>query len=720
MDILNLLSSKTRYELAGDRLTAYGLEPGVGSVNWWDGGWDNDEFKVPIQLENVFTNGDGQLDFFDERGQSFTPRVCDHLWQPDRTKTVFRIPHGGWIEQIRWIDHDVVGVRLFLKHSNSEPMKIRMHWSGQQEAGEGVSWKGRYGWLYRSVGRLARVWRVITFHGSKSEKVSSICSAQGLRLDLSVPAEGMEIYLFLGLGQDRKELSERMENMELDPGKSLRKTEEKWRRFFEHQVPKIEGLPQGLIRQYYHLFYVHQANTYPKLGGMLNHSFTCPSKFGFLPQWCWDTAFHSVVEKWLYNFPAAEGSIRNILESQKPDGRLPFTLDKQGFTFDRLLGMPLVQPFILPLAVWDLYLANGKKSWIVETLPRLVAFDRWLERNRTCQDGLVYICASGEGGSDNSVRWPIDHTQPGCTDTPAAKGVVPSDYNAFILQSRQLIARMADITGQTKLADEYRSKVQTTAKGLQTLWREDIGIFVDRHSNGQPGTTITAGGLIPLLSGVATRKQAGRIVSLLKDPRHFWCRYPIPMLSMSDPRWSDEDNYSSYTNARSWCHLNWLLTEGLLRYGFRKEARELIERTLEMLSAAGEPSCVENFHPHRPQSLATHNVINFGWSALPNDLLLRRILGIQARLDRNTIVIDPLGLTGLKEVLVSGLHVGSHILNFQYRRKGRNIEVVILRKTDKPLNVTAMHKQIPITRKGVRLLINPKISQSPSWLEGNV
>lgn len=698
MNVLELLSSPCRYELSGDRITSYGQELGGGSLNWWDGGWDNDEFMIPQQMENIFHNNDAAIELFDSDGKLIIPRVYDSKWRPDCMITKFLLPHYGRIEQRRWIDSDVVCVQLSFFHSNDRPLPINIRWTGELSTNEEVKWQNGLAFLRRPTGKLANLWRVflLGLHNAAASKIQT--GTWGAKLEIEIKSSGTVLYLFWALDENIKNAENRLHDVSSDTEKSIVRTENKWRDFFDNNIPKIEGLPGWLTKQYYHLFYCHKANAYPPIGNFLKHPFTCPSKFRLLPQWFWDSAFHSIVEKWLFGFPETKGSLLNILESQCSDGRLPFALDAHGYTFDRLIGKNLIQPFIMPMAVWDIFLMEGDAQWLRQTLPGLVAFDRWMETHRAAPDGAITIQTAGESGWDNSVRFLKSGGNRNDVTDENICGMSPIDFNTFVLTGRQLIARMAKFLGQNELAGEFSNRAERMAKVLKTFWNSRQHFFSDRRADDVLNNVMTPAMFIPMLAGLADENQARHLVNVLTDEKHFWSRYPVPTLSMSDQKFSDRDEYSSYWNGRTWPNVNWLIVEGLLQYGYNDVARELIRRTLEMVSATGEPVSTENYPPRESGRYElSHNIFNYGWGGLPNDLLLRRILGIQPRMDCGELHISPLWMDGLDEVHVSGLHFGQHMVDVNYRFNRTELEIEVKNQTAIPFIIRAGRDKKEIT-----------------------
>jgi glycogen debranching enzyme len=75
-------------------------------------------------------------------------------------------------------------------------------------------------------------------------------------------------------------------------------------------------------------------------------------------------------------------------------------------------------------------------------------------------------------------------------------------------------------------------------------------------------------------------------------------------------------NPKLYWQGPTWVNINWLIIDGLRRYGFKDHANALTESTLEMVTKAG---CYEYFNPLNG---APYGGANFSWTAaLAIDLL---------------------------------------------------------------------------------------------------
>ncbi len=169
----------------------------------------------------------------------------------------------------------------------------------------------------------------------------------------------------------------------------------------------------------------------------------------------------------------------------------------------------------------------------------------------------LHALAGCESGWDHSTRcddrW-LDH--------------LPVDLNA-ILHARELdFARAAELAGETGRAAEWRTRAATRAETMNDLmWSEPDGIYYDydykhRRQTIHPSLATFA----PLWSGLATQAQADRLV---RDwlPRFAWPGGLVTTLEERPGR--------QWAAPNGWAPLQWLVTEGLERYGYAAEARRL-------------------------------------------------------------------------------------------------------------------------------------------------
>ena len=99
-----------------------------------------------------------------------------------------------------------------------------------------------------------------------------------------------------------------------------------------------------------------------------------------------------------------------------------------------------------------------------------------------------------------------------------------------------------------------------------------------------------------------------RLIAHLTDEREFWPRYPVPTVALDDPKFDALQMWRGPT----WVNVNYLLIEGLQRTGYVDLARELRQRTLDLINSQSD--IFKYYHPQTgaapPKAAST-----FGWSS---------------------------------------------------------------------------------------------------------
>ena len=310
-----------------------------------------------------------------------------------------------------------------------------------------------------------------------------------------------------------------------------------------------------------------------------------------------------------------------------------------------------------------------RRSWYKEMLPALVRHHEWLYADRNPhQEGLAILIHPYESGSDNSPPWisemrkhslphwirlieklkldgPVNlfrrdtkHVPPGqrisniegLTQWSAIRRLRRKAYNSEAILSRSLFAvedlafncmfirankilkDIAKTAGQD-LPEYLVDDMAKTEAALEQLWDESAGQYFSRsfvsHKLIEEPTIAT---LLPLYAGSITKDRAAHLVQLLKRRRLFSTSWPVPSVPLS----SSYFNPYKYWQGPTWVNTNWLIIDGLKRYGYHDEAKLLKDRTLQLVAKSG---CYEYFSPLNGDHAGA---ANFSWTAaLAIDLL---------------------------------------------------------------------------------------------------
>jgi glycogen debranching enzyme len=182
------------------------------------------------------------------------------------------------------------------------------------------------------------------------------------------------------------------------------------------------------------------------------------------------------------------------------------------------------------------------------------------------------------------------------------------DLNTYLFLQQEALSKIAFEIGEKADAERWAKRATGMARRLVKLkWDKQAGLFWATR-NGQRIDVVTPLNLFPLITGRMPGKISDRLVQHLLDPKEFWSPYPIPSVAMNHPEFDPNQMWRGPT----WANINYLMIEGLWRSGYPGLARELRQRTLNMLS--GQDDFYEYYHPltgKKPPKAASI----FGWSA---------------------------------------------------------------------------------------------------------
>lgn len=266
----------------------------------------------------------------------------------------------------------------------------------------------------------------------------------------------------------------------------------------------------------------------------------------------WDTIFMMMFARYGHEvFPAIQ-SLDNFYCLQRPSGFIAreyreadgtiIHFDHQGGLFSPTGWKNVINPPLFSWAEFESYRVTGDRTRLATVLPVLEKYAEWLDREG--DPDAVDWEANGRGahGSVHGLYW----------NTPLGSGMDntprPADKGAgWVEMSAQMVimyANLALICEQLDLADQARS-FRSRAAAIGDLinrwcWNEEDGFYFDVRADGRQFTKKTSGGFWPLLAGIASPTQAGRLADHLQNQDEFWRPIVFPTLA------ADEDEYAEY------------------------------------------------------------------------------------------------------------------------------------------------------------------------------
>ena len=376
--------------------------------------------------------------------------------------------------------------------------------------------------------------------------------------------------------------------------------------------------------------------------------FTKPGPRQYPHQWNWDSAVIALGYSH-FDLPRALEEIRSVLKGQWGDGMVPHIIYHTGRSdyfpdpdFWQTGGSPhvprvptsgLTQPPLLSSVLRTIHARTPVLEFIREVYPSLLRWQRWFHTRRDA-DGSRLACLihPWESGTDNSPRWlnaiaritPKDLPAYQRRDTVHVSGSQrphKEDYDRFIhlvnffrtnqYDSAVLLAQspflVQDILTNSILhradqdlrelaaaigepVDEIDSWLHSVRGAFNArFWDEEGGLYHDYDLRaGRQVPVNTAMTFMPLYAGLASQAQADRLVAEhLLNPAEYApgknVRFWVTSASQTEPAWEAR----RYWRGPVWIITNWLIADGLKRYGYPEIAEAIRRDSLQMLRETG-------------------------------------------------------------------------------------------------------------------------------------
>jgi hypothetical protein len=326
-----------------------------------------------------------------------------------------------------------------------------------------------------------------------------------------------------------------------------------------------------------------------------------------------------------------------------------------------VLTSGITMPPVAAIAVEKIY-QNARKPrsvlpFLERIYPKLLALHSYLYRERDPEgEGLVYIRHPWESGIDNSPTWdaPLQRmtvdkaTLPAYERKDLGHGVDPKmrptgddydryvflvdlfrrcDYdekrirescpfliqdplfNSVLCRANEALARVAEAIGADPAAPLAWAE-QTGAAIREKLWHGEHDIF-DAYDlvAAEKIEVDTAAGFLPLFAGAATHEQAQKIYERLNSASfcalHQGNCYTVPNYDTQ----REGFDRSNYWRGPVWININWMLAQGLRRYGYKLKADSPQKDLLQLPIRFG-------FHEYFDSFDGTgYGTDGFGWTA---------------------------------------------------------------------------------------------------------
>lgn len=181
-------------------------------------------------------------------------------------------------------------------------------------------------------------------------------------------------------------------------------------------------------------------------------------------------------------------------------------------------------------------------------------------------------------------------------------------FNSILCQAGRDLAQIAEWLG--KEPTPFQKHYQKTARAMnKKMWDENHGLYVDYDLVADKQIDVTVlSGFIPLFAGIPSPVRAERIFKYL-NTRSFarinGSYLAVPNYDRRHPEFSTR----KYWRGPIWINMNWLLYQGLRRYGYNDYNQLIKESVIELTSKYGF------YEYYNPKTGEGYGSKDFSWSA---------------------------------------------------------------------------------------------------------
>lgn len=366
--------------------------------------------------------------------------------------------------------------------------------------------------------------------------------------------------------------------------------------------------------------------------GYLKYKFIVPGSFYSDDLWDWDSWLTDLaLRKVASNEEIADyekGCVLNFLEQIDEQGRMPIYIRPNLVPRPRPDEEKNIHKPCLAQHALFIVEQTGESEWLREKFSDIERYITWYDTNCYHESGLYFWLNDYAIGVDNDP----------CTFYRPPHSSASIYLNCMMFCELEAIGKLWRIFGDGEKAVAYEQKALALKAAIQEhCWDERDGFFYNvdinllpvdltqRLHSGCPRHWCTLiqrigvwAGFMALWAGIATPEQAERIVrEHYCNEKTFNAPYGVRTLSKMEKMYAiiKSGNPSCWLGP-IWGISNYMVFDGLRKYGYVEEATELAEKTIELLGRDLEESgeLHEYYHPETGEGIINPGFQN--WNLL--------------------------------------------------------------------------------------------------------
>jgi len=331
-------------------------------------------------------------------------------------------------------------------------------------------------------------------------------------------------------------------------------------------------------------------------------------------------------------------ALDNLYALQHDDGFICREFDPQGHDCFYPHDPNSTGPNILAWAEWRYYRLTGDDSRLGEVFWPLLAFHRWLQKNRTWPDGL-YWATGLSSGMINQTRI-TGHVEESMYHHCHWNWV---DANMQAALDTWILGEMAVLLDEKELAESLSQEHLHLLQEINArLWNESAAFYQDTDPKGNFSPVKSIGAYWALLAqGMITKERLTTFIKHLFESDSFKRPHRVPSQSADSPGYDAESG--SQWRGGVWSPANYMLLKGLRANGRHALAHEIAMNHLENVGRVYERTGTfwENYEPETAAPGHPAEPDYVGWTGLtPISILLEDIVGVMVDWPQRRVTWD--------------------------------------------------------------------------------
>lgn len=329
------------------------------------------------------------------------------------------------------------------------------------------------------------------------------------------------------------------------------------------------------------------------------------------------------------------GSVLNFLDMMNDNGFVPIMTTEDGVLEKELRKMydqgcvNQHKPFLVQSAMLAAEFTK-KYDWLAENFEKFERYFDFYRRNQMSRCGLYVFNNDVMIGNDNN---------PAVFGRPERSGA-DLYLNVFMIEELKCMVRLCAVAGKTERKSYYQEQAEKLAENVNKFCYDQyygfyfsVDVQVETHRSEHfhhgmgafwqvmPLKIRSYLGFLPMYAGIVSEERARVMVERHFHDERMVGKYGVRTLASDELMYSLEDsNNPSNWLGPVWGISNYLVFEGLLRYGYVDEAAGLCRKEIALFAkdirAYGALS--ESYLPDTGEPMLFHGFLN--WNVLALDM----------------------------------------------------------------------------------------------------